>query len=805
MPRVPTWMSLLGDGAKRSNYALATCASVAIGVTASAVVASCLDALLFAPIGVQGAKDIVQITTVDERQAELGVPRLIADQLGRDTSLNGVCAFTTPLMLLSVSSDVREVSGLTISQECTSTLALKAVLGRLLRPEDFRPGADSVALLTYQGWQRLFSGEPDAVGHDVTVGGLHATIIGVTSRDFRGLLLGFPALLIRPMLSPTVNSSLASVNVIGRLPPGRSLTSVGNRLRAEWPALSTAANSPRLRDMWRRQNIVVRAADTGVDFALRSRFASPLETMLLLSVGVLAMASLNLVQLVAARRLTGHHDLAMQSVLGARPARLIVQTFVSDLRLIAIGVVSALPMSYGVTTYVLSWLRYRYRGLEFATIPSFRVVILAACLGLLLAAIAAATSSWYILQSGSAGLLSQRSYSSSIRAVARARTILAIVQVSCSQALVLIALTISTGLAQIATRNVGFVPRRVVSAQLIATVGRSHSHGSPANAYRSLLDGLVTRPDISSAALAASMPFQVRPLLADVSWRDRGRNSIAEIELVTHDFFSALGIRLTTGRSFAPESHDGVAETVLSTSLSRDLFGDSLPIGATIETVVSGMPVAATVVGIAPDIAIGDPRVNRRYALYLNALRFPDFMQAPALLVTGPAPTETTSRVVRDYLKARDDVAATRIDTLATELAGFLVQERLLSVCATGFAAVSLALSTLGLYGLSSRTVRDRRHEIGVRLALGAQRRDILRIVVGHAITTVGVGTALCVPVAWALHASLRARIPGVPSLDIFSLVLPGTAALSAVLASVLPALRAAAVDPSALVRGDLR
>lgn len=777
--------------------------SAAVGISASAIVASCLDALLFTPVGVDKAAELVQVTTVDDRQRELGVPRHTAVQLSHSSAFVGTCSFVTPRTIVSIGRDTRAVSGLTLSQECVSTLRLEAAEGRMFQMDDFRPGAASVAVLTHEGRRRLFGSQPDIVGREVRVGGVPTTIVGVAAREFRGFLVGFPALLLRAMPAPTEDSSFTAVNVIGRLPPGRSIESVSSQLRAEWPALSASEDAV-AEPLPRHESVVVRPADKGIDFVLRPRFASPLLTMLVLSGGVLAMACFNLVHLLAARRLARHHELAVRTALGARPARLIAGELAGDSILVAAGAALALLMSYGGTRFVLSWLQNRYRGLEFEAAPSLRVVLFVAALALALAGVAATTSCWYILRWRSTGVLSGRSHASSVRAVTRARAALAILQVSGSQSLVLIALTLAAALSRATSGEVGFAPHRVTSAQLMLTSETPDTRAPLDEAYRVMLDDLAARPDVSAAALANSMPFSAPPRLIDVSRSESNAAATAQLELVTSGFFSVLGVPLIHGRPFRPDAHGEIAEAVISVSLSRSLFGSSVPLGAVVQIAVEGVPTPATIVGVAKDIVTGDPRVGNRSAIYVNALRFANLVQSPALLVASSAPPGTVSRVLRDYLNAHGRWVPTRIGTLATELDALLVQERLLSATATGFAAVSYILATLGLYGLLARIVRGRQHEIGVRLAMGAGPRDIVRLVVLHAVRIVGVATLLCVPLTWALHGLLQARIPNVPPLDSSALVLLGVTAVAALFTSALPYLRAVHVDPSALLRGDV-
>src|SRR5262245_35771178 len=271
------WRAVLAKPA----FALLAVTTLALGIAASTAVFTLLDALVFRPIRVHQPNRLVQLAAIDQRGRPGYLSLAALNLIEREQLFDSVCAFVTPQSTVDMNGRVGPIAALALSADCFRTFRISPAAGRLLRPEDSRPGAPNVVVLSYDVWQREFDGRADAIGTIVRIEGEPFTVIGVTERSFDGVQAGFPSRLMMPLepksfLPAPLRPSLYAANVFARLRDGTSLEQIADRLQVIWPGVLDRSLPDGLdargRSAWLASRVSVTSAATGLDSTVRSRF-----------------------------------------------------------------------------------------------------------------------------------------------------------------------------------------------------------------------------------------------------------------------------------------------------------------------------------------------------------------------------------------------------------------------------------------------------------------------------------------------------------------------------------------------------
>jgi predicted permease len=797
------------------TFAVPFVLSVALGVGATTAMFTVANALLFKPIPVQHAQRLIHVTGLDSRGNDAGLQLPLLDQLRTKGGLHGVCGFLTPLSAIEIEGSVSTRSSLALSAGCFETLGVRPAMGRLLGPSDDAPGAPPAAVLSYDAWTGDFDGRHDVLGRPITIDGRPATIVGVTERGFRGLLLGFPARVMFPLrlfqervaaTSPSTSASLP-VTAFARMPDGVALEAVATRLRTMWPRLLEWSVPPsyegQRRDAYLAQQMSVTSAATGIDYALRRRFSTPVLALLSLSVLLLLISCVNVSNLLLLRGVGRRRAVAMRIALGAGRWSLVGEDLIELSLTLAIGVAGGVAMAYAADWLLLALLGSMYVGLDIPLTPDLRTLTFTAMTSILVSVTIAGLLAWTATWGDPRDLLA----GGVTRVVGDRGTLrgaLVSTQVALALALVSLAALFATSLARLRAAPVGSEPHHVLSAPLVA-MAPTERNGAVADAYyRELLDGLARLPDVRGVALTRSAPFFGRPLTATIAALGT-RAEPAELGVVTEHFFATLGVSMVSGRSFraANPAAGPRIEVVVSESLARALSPGGDATGVDIRVLLGEEELAAHVVGVARDAVTGNARERHPRIAYLNFWQIPKLARAPALLVRTAGNPNLVANAVRRELQRRGREYPARIRTVLADRNASLAQEHLLASTAGTFGILGLVLATIGLYGVLNFAVASRREELGLRMALGATRASVVGLVVGRAARLMGLGMALGLPLAFIGVSTVGVLVPEVGTFELAPLLLiVSSMTLAGLLASWVPAWRAAHVTPLEALRG---
>jgi predicted permease len=809
---MPTFMSDVRYGArmlvKRPGFAAVAVILLGLGVGANTAIYSWIDAVLLAPLhGAAHADSVVVVkgTTLTRRDISVSYPNYgdMRDRLPE--SIDGLVAFRTVAFNIRIDGDAERAWGELVSANIFSVLGVSPLHGRLLVPDDDRaPGASAVAVVSYDFWQRRFGGSPSAVGRVVAINGTPFTIVGVAPPDFSGATTSMRLDVWVPMMmQPAVygggdrlnSRGNAWLNVLARLSPGhdlpaaqRDLARVAAQLTEEFPDVN-AERGVALYPMWRDPQSA--AAVLGPVFGL----------LVAVTAVVLLIVCANLASLLIARGTVRQREIAVRLALGASRTRIVRQLLTESLLLAiaggALGLIAAVFMSRGLGALVPP-----------TPLPIATEVDFSGRVALVSFALALATTLFFglapALQASRPALVPTLKESRGLAGSGRRRVRSALVV---GQVALSILLLVGAGLfvrtfENARSADAGFDLHDGVLASLdLLPAGYDAERG--ALFFRDLLADLREVPGIESAAIARDIPLTLGNSGSDTTVEVEGYVPAEGEELTTYydrispGFFDTMGIPLVSGRAF-DDRDTGQSEAVII--VNRTMAERYWPGG---EAVGKRVNVGdwMTVVGVVEDVSYRGVGVRARPYMYLPL--YSQYRPDVTLIVRTTGDPVGVLGGIRTALSARDgNVPLFDVRTMEAHREMGALLPRMAAVMLAAFGGVSLVLASVGLYGLLAFVVTQRTPEIGVRLALGADRDGIVRLVVGQGLRLAAVGGAIGLGLAALLLPLASSQLVGVGPRDGFTYALASAVLVgTAVFASYLPARRAAGVDPIQALR----
>jgi predicted permease len=797
---------------QQPGWSAVAVASLALGIAACTIVFTLLDRVVWRPLPIREPHRLVQLSSLDRMNRAGYLPLSALDVIDQADLFDGVCAFLTPQSTVEIGGEVRPLAALALSGRCFDVLGVRPAAGRLLGSSDDVRGAPNVAVLSYDMWQRQFSGAPDAIGRTFSIEGEPFTIVGVAERRFMGLQVGFPSLVMVPLrplafLPASIRNRPLAANVFARLRPTVSPEATFERLQTIWPdAIGNAdAGQANGRPSATELRVQMTSAATGLDSTARTRFRIPLLALMGIAALVLAAASLNVASLHLLRFIERRREYAVRAALGASRWQLIREAAVETVLLLVPAVaLSAWIAETGVRVLLdVYTATSRNFGLD-SSVDSRVLLFVAAVAGL----------SWlgfglgpicFVGSTPPAAVTANGAFGNSTRR-GRASRSLVVAQIALTSLLVTCAGWFAGSIGELRAAPRGWTAEHLLVTRLAAIPGGYDDSFQASIYYRRLLEGIAALPGVRSVALTnAAPPIPTAFYREQVAAADR-RDRIADATAlrVSDEFFAALQLPLITGAGFARSDQPSDSRTaVVSEALARQLFDTTAVLDRLIVVRARGSEQTVRIVGVAADAVIDDPRVSTQPTIYLNYWQQDTaFQQFPALLVRSDARLDDVAAGVRAEIAAGGREYPLGMTPAIDSVEAGLVQERLLSITSSLFAGIGLFLAAVGLFGLVSRTVVSRTKELGIRAAVGATSRDLIRLVIGDTLFCLAAGIAIAIPLVVAAARLLGGLLygPGAHRIDAIAVAL-GLVVATAVAAAWLPARRAARIDPLSALR----
>jgi putative ABC transport system permease protein len=791
--------------------------SLALGIGANTAIFSLLDAVLLKMLPVEQPEQLYFIQNVGTRRPDGGAPPYPCFERFRDhnQSFTGLAAFTEGGQRIRIDGQLEEVSSQSVSGNFFSLLGINAVLGRTFGPaDDAVPGKGGpdglVAVISYNYWTSRFGCDPAVIGKVVQLSNDPVTIIGVTPRGFYGLVPGREFNILLPMMSAGAEPLAARerwwLDAVGRVKPGVPL----EQARAELDTIfqsymdGTGMNAEARREAFNR--IDLRPASRGLN-ELRRQFSQPLQALMVMVALVLLIACANVANLLLARATARRKEFAVRLALGASRFRLVRQVLTESLLLVSLGGLLGLLFARWGSAFLVSFFATG-RGRLFVNLPlDYRVLLFTAAVALftgLLFGLAPALQSTRIEPNSAL----KDSVGSSTRARSRFGKTLVVAQVALSLLLLVGAGLFVRTLHNLKTLDAGFRPAGVLTMGINPPDGAYQGERLTA-LWKDVLARVERLPGVRSATLTTLSPISRadRGVAIEVagfspaSDRDKG----IRLNQVSPGYFQTFGVPLVQGRGFT-DADDETAPKValLNEAAVRFYFGNRNPLGAQVRFAQRDQPSQPyEIVGIVKDFRSKTLREADTRTVYLPFTQARDRLGRLTLAVRAEGkPTELTSAINNELRGIGPDIMLTNIATLNEQIDQSLVQERLVATLALCFGLLALLLACIGLYGVMSYAVTRRTNEIGIRMALGAQRSDVIRMVLRESMLLVGIGMLIGLGAALATTRMIATLLFGLTPTDPLTIEVAALLLLViAALAGYLPARRASQIDPLAALR----
>jgi putative ABC transport system permease protein len=793
---------------KHPAFTAAAVFTIALGIGATTAIFSVVNALILSPPPIHDAARVVAIwrSPTDQRTEGYVSYLDLQDWRTRSHSFEDIAGYKPNAFYLTTNDQVERLSGMRVTANFFPLLKVAPVRGRNFDEEEERRGANRVAIIGYDLWQSAFGGKEEILNQQVTLDGRPHTIIGILPANFR-----FPLLAKQSQIWTTVTGEGSNLpergaqvlRAVGRLKAAATLEQAGNdiamvaaNLAREYPA--TNENST--------------AYVVGAHQQIVGRDVRLALWLLLGAVGfILLIACTNTANLLLVRTMTRQKEIAIRAALGAGRWRLGRQILTEALVLaLASGAVGLL-----IATWALGALRV-YAADELprmaevginarVLIFTFAVSLLTGFLFSLLPTLNASKAKVNdVLKSGTKSATSSRG-------LKLWRDALVIAEVALSLILVVGAGLMIKSFSKLLNVPPGFDPENVLTGEIGLTRKAYENPEECASYVNQTLARLRSVPGVERAAFVAPMPFSGGDVGSDFRIEGRsvpspGDEPFANNRSVTTEYFQAMKIPLIKGRYF--DEHDrrgGVGAAIVNQTFVQSYFAHQEVLGQVISHIGAnqneGDPEKWTIVGVVGDVHHRSLTRSANPEIYLpyqqNSWDWGNFV---VRTTNDPA---KLAAVFRDEIRAVDrTVAVTKVQPLTLAISETVTQPRFYTFLFSLFGMIGLLLTMTGVYGLVSYTVAQRTQEIGIRMALGATRQTVLRLVVRQGIVLAAAGIVIGLAGSYALSKLIQTLLFNVKPTDIATFTASGLVLLIATfLASYIPARRATKVDPIVALR----
>lgn len=813
---------------RRRGLTAAALLALACGLGGVITVFTLVDAVILRPLPVKAPNELVWL-----RDPSFSFPVFQEVQARGNMLFSSVFSWEARTLQAQWTSEPEPTPMLLATGRIHETLGLRPAAGRLLAESDVGQSAaegQAVAVLSYAAWQRRFAGDPSAIGRTIRIEGTAFTIVGVTPPEFFGVAVGVPVdvtipLTMLPRLRDDERTVLSSVrsswlHIMGRLRPGLSPGSADAVFQTIWPQILQATSEgldPSFRQRYLTFTSGLEPGASG-ESPVRRQFRDPLWLLLGLVALLLIAACATVANLLLAAAAGRRHELALRLALGARRARIVQQFFVEGLLLAAGGAALGLLFSFWATDVLVRLLSTSYDIVVVALTPDRRVIGFTAMIAFAATAVfTVAPIARALRVAPGPGLEAAGRHTGGLQRARLARA-LVVMQVAISLTLLAGSALFVRNLRSLLATEIGFDRENLLVVRVDPLSPVSARNREQTNAadlmsyYRELLGRLEETPGVKLASLSHKPPISNElgsswELFAVEGAPAPPRSDRTYLNAISPGYFATIGAPLIAGRDFTAADRDGSPRVVIiNASMARAHFGNETPIGRPLVMHEGNATTRFEVVGVARDVTYQDLHEARRRIAYLPYTQLPTLLRDQPLVaevrVAGSPGAIADS--IREAVRRVDASVPITVQSVEARIDESLVGERVIAIIAAFLGAVSLVLACGALGGLMSHLVVARTREIGLRLALGAERRLLLALVMRQALTVAGLGVIAGLGITLLCGRLVLRFLTGISPDDPLALMTAGGLLLvTSAAAAYLPARRAAHVDPMVALRTE--
>ncbi len=789
---------------KYPGFALTVMITLGLGIGANATIFSVINAVLLEPLPYREPDRLIRLWESNPGGGLIEVAASVPnfqDWQREQSVFEQLAVAENATFNLTGNGEPQRVAAAKITANLIPTLGVAPALGRGFLPDEEVAGANHVVLLSHGFWQRQFGSDPSLINKTIQLNGESYTVVGVMPAGFQ-----LPAVkelwvpfVVDPVKEPwrtdRTNRNLA---VFGRLKPGVTLDQANSEL---------SIVAQRLQEQHPKSN-----GGWGVRLRTFYDWIVPEEvrrSMLALFVAVellLLVACANVANLLLARSATRQQEIAVRAAVGARPARLIRQLLIESLLLTGLGGLFGLLLTFLGTKLVASVNAQKIARLSETRID-LSVLGFTLLVTIIIGVIFGLAPAWWASHLNLTNKLKMSARTGGSKLTRRLRGSLVVVEVTMAAVLLVGAGLLVRSLLRLQAMPLGFAPENVITMQVSLPGAKYGDNAQRVNFFDQLLERLRNVPGVIDAAAAERIPGSGGNWATEITVEgaeaptDKTQSS-ADAHAVTPHYFRAMGIPVLQGQEFSDQyRNDRPLELIVSESFARRFWPNEDPIGKRFRPGTNNP--FGTVVGI-----VGDVRTIDRPEDKLPAFYFPyGYIGMPGLVVavrTTGQPESFTTALRSQVLQIDAEQPVYNVRTMDEFIANATAQQRLQASLSSIFSVVALLLVAVGIYGVVAYWVRQRRLEIGVRIALGAGASDILKMVIAQGMRNVLLGLILGLVGSFALTRWIGSSVFGLSVNDPLTFVMVALLVLGvAFVACYLPAWRATKVSPSTALRNE--
>ena len=779
--------------------------TLALGIGANAAIFSLVDALILRPFPIPDLDRLVKLYDLapnTEWQRGGVAPANFLDWEAQSEHLDKLVAFEWWDVNLTGGDHPERLQGSLVTPGFLETLGVKPQLGRTLALDAEDVGART-AVLSHAAWSQRFGNDPDVVGQTMLLNGEHYDIVGVAEEGFN---YPFGTEIWAPLWLDAEAAAIRDIHyleVIGRLAPDSSVVDaraeldlIAGRLEQEYPKTNSG----------RRIN-TMKLGDAVIDIGTPTFLYMWQAT----SVFVLLIACVNVANLILARGSDREKELSLHIALGAGRGRVIRRLLTENLLLSLLGALAALPLAgLGVELmrsslpghiqrFVVGWdqIDLDWHVLGFTAIVAVATALI---FGLIPAIQASRPDLTAALREGGRG-------NSDGRVRQRGRNVLIVFEVALALTLLVASGLSIQGTMRLVDADRGYDVDGLMTMEIALPEGKYEEDEAQLQFYRAVLSGVRTLPGVVSADAVNILPSSGSNSSRSIDIEGAPVENVSErptahFRVATASLFETMRIPILQGRGFGSEDRaDSALVAVVSEKFARRSWPGEDPLGQRFRYGTEQR--WWTVVGVSGDVLHDWFLQEPRPTFYLPMEQAPRLAMFLAIRTSGP-PADVTAGVRSHVLRADADQPIFNVRTMRTLVSERLIGLKYLATVMGIFGAIALMLSAVGIYGVMAYSVSQRTHEIGLRVALGAARRDVLQLTVGQALRVTAFGIAIGLVLAFFISRLMESTLFGVIQLDAVTFAVLATALASvSVVAGYVPARRALAVDPAIALRAE--
>ena len=816
---------------KSPGFATVAVLTLAFGIGANTAIFSLLDQVLLRSLPVAEPHRLVILSdaehasgwsTSDNSEMVYSYPHYkdVRDQI---PLFDGVVARAGVELSVTGAGISERAQGEIVSGNYFPVLGVRPAAGRLLDAgDDGLPGASPVAVLSYGYWSRRFGASPQFVGQKIILNNYPFTVVGVATRGFNGVLKGqnvdvFVPIAMKRELTPDWNGlverDIMWLNIFARLKPGMSRRRTEDLLQVAYAPIleaeiqSTKHPSARFRERYLRQHVSLRSAGQGINL-LAATWGEPLLILLGMVSLVLTITCANIAGLLMAKGAARRREFAVRIALGASGRAIVRQLLLESLVLgVASGFAALLVAVW--CSQLLMHLLPEDAAAVLATNLDARVLVFNVAIslgaglvfGILPALQSARTDISSVLKDAAGSIASQLSH-------ARWRQVLVAGQFALSLLLLVAAGLLGVSLVRLLTKDPGFQAENLATFAVDPQLS-GYSKERNLTFFQDLERRLVALPGTTAVGAAAGGPFDGSDRTRNVTvegYRAREDEDLhCAVDAISPDYFHVMQVPLLAGREFtASDGPLGPKVAVVNEQFARFFFPDRSALGRHLAFGAGEVKLDVEIIGVVRNSYHDSLREKIDRFIYVPYVQ--DTQRGLSLhyyvrgALNGPA---LASAIRRTVAEMDSHVPVYHLTSVKSQIAESVYSDRLVAWLSSAFGLLATTLAAIGLYGLIAYTVARRTPEIGVRVALGADARSVLWLIMREVLVLASVGIALGIPLAFALERLVQSRLFGVAGTNVGLFVAGASLALlaAATIAGLLPARRATRIDPIVALR----